>query len=357
MNKLVSIIILTYNNSKYYNQCLSSIFRQSYNNIEIIISDDCSDKFNEYEIKKFIDLNKKESIKNIIINKNKENIGIVKNYNKALKLTKGQYIFYLCMDDAFYDERVIEDCVNYFERTEYDIFTGYKDVYDETLNNYIRTLPRYNEVEFLKENNAKKLYEKLCLGSFISGSNTPFSRRILDKYGYLDEDYNYLEDYPRYLNISKSGCKIGFFNRKIIKYRLGGITTSGIINKKLLQDLKLVTEKECIDYLKKNWNKEWLKTKKLIAWGSGDCFINSLNKVDRKFEYIIDSNEDIQGNKIEDMKVFKPEILLNENKDEIFILIFTYANYFDIIPWLEEHGFEEKEHFFVCNPNILEVIK
>ena len=57
------------------------------------------------------------------------------------------------------------------------------------------------------------------------------------------------------------------------------------------------------------------------------------------------------------MKVFKPEILLNENKDEIFILIFTYANYFDIIPWLEEHGFEEKEHFFVCNPNILEVIK
>lgn len=356
MQKRISIIILVYNNFRFYKDCLISIFQQTYENIEIIISDDGSENFNKKELLEFIKDNKGKNIKKVIINENEKNMGIVKNYNKALSLIEGDYIFYLCIDDVFYDNKVIEDCVNYFEANNYDIFTGYKDVYDESLKKYIKTLPRKNEVNFLKENNATKLYERLCVSSFISGSNTPFSKKLLNEYGYLNEDYYYLEDYPRYLELSKKGCKIGFFDRKIIKYRMGGITTNGIINEKLRADLKIVTESLCSEFFKGNWNGSWLKKKKLIAWGSGDCFINCLNKFERKFDYVIDSNINFQGKKIQGINITFPETLLKENKEEIFIFIFTYANYFDIIPWLEKHGFKEKENFFICTPNILEVI-
>ena len=40
--KLVSIFIPNYNNGKYLNECISSAINQSYENIEIIVSDDCS---------------------------------------------------------------------------------------------------------------------------------------------------------------------------------------------------------------------------------------------------------------------------------------------------------------------------
>ena len=41
-NPLVSICIPTYNGKRYIDQCISSAMNQSYNNIEIIISDDQS---------------------------------------------------------------------------------------------------------------------------------------------------------------------------------------------------------------------------------------------------------------------------------------------------------------------------
>lgn len=41
-NPLVSVIVITYNSSKYVLETLNSVAAQTYDNIELIISDDCS---------------------------------------------------------------------------------------------------------------------------------------------------------------------------------------------------------------------------------------------------------------------------------------------------------------------------
>lgn|GEM_PF-1410636 len=354
---LISVIVLTYNNCSYYRECINSIFSQTYNNIELIISDDCSSNFYKDEIIDYVDKNKKNNIKNIIMNINEKNLGIVKNYNKAIRLSNGQYIFYLCIDDVFYDNKVLEDVVNYFKNTDSLIFTGYKDVYDETLTKYIKTLPRPLEVELLRKNNPKFLYENLCKGSFISGSNTSFSRKLIDKYGYLDEKYLYLEDYPRYLQLTKKGCNISFYARKLIKYRMGGVTTTGEINNYLRKDLFLATTCECKDYFLEIWDKKWYQREKIVAWGTGDCFQRSLGLIDFKIDYLVDSNKEVQNTEICGLKVNSPEILKHEDKDNIFVFVFSYANYFDIANTLDSYGYVEYKNYFICTPNILSVIK
>lgn len=358
MNKtLITVIILVYNNVNYFKECIGSILNQTYTNIELVISDDRSENFNKDELSQFIDLNNTGNIKNVIINENEKNLGIVKNYNKAISLSNGEYIFYLCIDDVFHDNKVLEDVVNYFKETGNLIFTGYKDVYDLTMTKYIKTLPRPIEVELLKRNDSKTLYENLCKGSFISGSNTPFSRELIKKYGYLDEKYFYLEDYPRYLKLARLGCKIDFYDRKLIKYRMGGVTTVGEINDYLREDLFLAALSECKEYFTKVWNNGWMKCKKIVGWGTGDCFKSSLELINFKIDYLIDSDKKVQNTDICGLKVYSPEALKNEDKNNIFVFVFSYANYFDIADTLNNYGYNELQNYFVCTPNILSVIK
>jgi len=353
---LVSIVILSYNNFCYYKECLSSVIKQSYSNIEMILSDDSSEYFNEKEIIDFIRENSNGNIVNTIINRNSENLGVVKNYNKALKLSAGEYIFYLCIDDELYDKDVIQDVVNNFKNTNELIFTGYRDLYNEDMTVKLKTLPRENEVEFIKKMHGYELYEKLCLGSFIAGCCTPFKSELLNR-GYLNEEYFHLEDYPRYLSLLKNNIDIGFFDRILIKYRQGGITTSGKISEKLKKDIELVELSEKPEFYKNNFYVNWLNKKRIIAWGIGECFTECIESYSLNIDYLIDSNKNLNNTYKSGFKIYNPDILVYEKeKNDRFIFIFSYANYFDIAKELDKLGFIEKRDYYLCNKQILDLI-
>jgi len=82
-NKIFTVIILSYNNLQYIEECLQSVLNQDYGYIEIIVSDDCSDNFDMIKIEKHIKDNRKDNIVNFIINRNEKNLGIVRNLNKV----------------------------------------------------------------------------------------------------------------------------------------------------------------------------------------------------------------------------------------------------------------------------------
>jgi len=58
-SNLVSVLVLSYNNLQYINECLNSILEQSYPYIEIIISDDFSSDLQKDELEYYIKSNKK----------------------------------------------------------------------------------------------------------------------------------------------------------------------------------------------------------------------------------------------------------------------------------------------------------
>lgn len=116
MKNKVTVGILTYNHEKYIEKCLKSVFELEYENLEIIISDDGSkDKTCEI-INKFI----AESHKNVtvIVNQNRENIGLTANFNKVFfEFATGDYFIVLGGDDIFSNYN-IEENLSYFNLDE-----------------------------------------------------------------------------------------------------------------------------------------------------------------------------------------------------------------------------------------------
>ncbi|WP_459478697.1 glycosyltransferase family 2 protein [Clostridium saccharoperbutylacetonicum] len=359
---LVSIITLSYNNSKFYRDCLTSVFKQTYKELELLIVDDCSKNFEKEEIMKFIENNNINKI-DCSIRQNKKNTGIVRNYNDCIKRAKGEYIFYLCIDDALYDEKVIEDLVKYFKQTDSDIVTGYMDYYDPNLKGFIKTYPDECIKNRINASNTDEVIETMTHLNIFPGACTPFRKRIIEKTGSLDENFILLEDYPRYIEILKKGIPINFIERKLIKYRLGGITTNNKKNPILENDLKRVRELNIKNYMEKNitnkFDKILYKGKVQIGWGISNGFIGSYSYleeiINKKIEYLVDSDENKVGNQICGKTVFNPEKVLNKFNN-IFIWIFSDTYYCHIADKLKEHGLKEFVDFSHGTKEYIEIM-
>jgi glycosyltransferase involved in cell wall biosynthesis len=102
--KLVSICLASYNQEKYIDECLNSILQQSYSNIEILISDDCSND-NTFEKIRKIFFKNKSRFKIKIFRQNK-NIGISKNFNFLYKRASGDYLVFFGGDDIMENEKI-----------------------------------------------------------------------------------------------------------------------------------------------------------------------------------------------------------------------------------------------------------
>ena len=101
-NTLISVVMATYNGEKYIAEQIDSVLAQSYDAIELIICDDeSSDKTVE-----IIELYMKAH-PCIRLYQNSENLGFVKNFEKGIGLSSGQYIA-LCDQDDIWERNKLE---------------------------------------------------------------------------------------------------------------------------------------------------------------------------------------------------------------------------------------------------------
>lgn len=96
---LVSLVVLTYNQEQFVRETLDAVLSQDYNNLEIIVSDDCSldgtfKVIGEYK-------SQYRGPHTLIVNKNNDNIGLVRHYNNVLSnFVHGEYVFCSGGDDV-----------------------------------------------------------------------------------------------------------------------------------------------------------------------------------------------------------------------------------------------------------------
>ena len=112
---LVTIIVLTYKDFSGLNKTMEAILEQTYQNIEIIISDDGSENYQE---EMFLPFKRKaeERNKKIILKHLDQNEGTVKNINGALELATGDIIGFLGCGDYYASREIIKEVVEEFLR-------------------------------------------------------------------------------------------------------------------------------------------------------------------------------------------------------------------------------------------------
>lgn len=94
----ISIIIPIYNVEPYIENCLYSVFNQTYKNIEIILIDDCGTDKSIEIANKVITLY--QTSHNIKIIHHKQNQGLSAARNSGVKIATGDYIYFLDSDDS-----------------------------------------------------------------------------------------------------------------------------------------------------------------------------------------------------------------------------------------------------------------
>jgi len=125
--KKITIGILTYNHEKFIEKCLSSVLALKYDNLEIIVSDDCS-RDNTFSVVKNV-VGSSQTSHKVITNRNEINLGLAQNFNKIFyELASGDFMITLGGDDA-----IIE---NYLERGIYH-FSEDKDIMMVDFNAFI----------------------------------------------------------------------------------------------------------------------------------------------------------------------------------------------------------------------------
>lgn len=123
----ISICIPQFNRIQYLLKSLQLIAFQSYDNIEIVISDDCSTDDTEEQIKNII-YNFKYPI---VYHKNIVNRGYDFNYRNCISLATGDYAFVIGNDDSIFGNESIQFLVNYLVQNNYpDI--GYCNMIEES---------------------------------------------------------------------------------------------------------------------------------------------------------------------------------------------------------------------------------
>lgn len=105
----VSVIMAVYNNEKTLPEAINSILSQTYKCFELIIVDDCSSDDSMEVIKDYAKQDDR-----VVLIKNEMNLGLPISLNKAIKISKGDYIVRMDGDDICIVDR-LEKQVGYIK--------------------------------------------------------------------------------------------------------------------------------------------------------------------------------------------------------------------------------------------------
>lgn len=204
----VSIITSCFNRKETIRGAIESVLAQDYQDIEYIVVDGAStdnslDIINEY----------KERIDIIV---SEPDHGMYEAINKGIRMATGEIIGLVHSDDFLYDNHVISDIVNIFEETKADF------VYGDGV--YVNS----DDTTKLVRNWIGGQYYRWKVGmGWLPLHPTCYIRRdVMLREGLYDETYHIAADTDllvRYLY--KAQLKVVYMKRKIIRMRMGGLST------------------------------------------------------------------------------------------------------------------------------------
>ena len=211
----VSIITSTFNNASTIEDCLESIFSQTFLNIDILIIDGDSSDDTLLKIKKI-----SNKFNNIRVFSEKDK-GIYDALNKGVDLAKGDIIGFVHSDDFLASSEIISEIIKKISSENFDGV--------------------YGNLDYVKKNNTNKIVRKwkscefdynLLKKGWMPPHPTFFIKKsVFKKHGLFNLNYSISADYDFMLRIlSDKSLKFGYIPKVITKMRVGGESNRSLKN-------------------------------------------------------------------------------------------------------------------------------
>lgn len=173
---MVSIVIPMYNMEKYVADCIESCLDQTYNDIEIIVVDDCSTDKSIEVVKKFG--------MNISLAFSCENKGVSAARNRGMQHARGEYIVFLDADDMLTPNSIMARAKYLDANRNVSMVWGKAYKINQERNNY-----KWGYRKCMASYGSLEVYSRRCNAQTIM-----WRRRVFEKYGLYYEGLRSKED-------------------------------------------------------------------------------------------------------------------------------------------------------------------
>ena len=210
----ITVITPVYNGEDTITQCIESVLNQTYSDVEYIIMDAVS-KDKTLEI---INGFASKKIK-LISKKDKSSCDAI---NNAISVATGNIVCFLCSDDMYADDQVLEKVAKVFESDQKTSIVYSDIIYVNRTD--IRKVERYWKSSPFKLG----LYRK---GWLVPHTSLFIKRKALLEHGSFNIEFGMAADYElSYRLLEKYRLKSVYIPQILVKMRSGGVSNSSIKN-------------------------------------------------------------------------------------------------------------------------------
>jgi glycosyltransferase involved in cell wall biosynthesis len=193
----VTVIALCYNHERFLIECLDSIASQTFQDFQLIITDDCSRDSSPQKIESWIAANRPDAL----FLRHTKNKGICATLNEAMSHARGEFISMIATDDAWEPDK-IDRQLAFMRSLARDVAVVYSDAsqMDESGNR----LPK----NFIEAHRAApdmpsgRIFPALADGNFVPAMATLIRRDAIEAVGGYDERLTY-EDFDMWLRLAQ----------------------------------------------------------------------------------------------------------------------------------------------------------
>lgn len=242
-----SIIILTNNRKQLLKQCLDSLIATGLSENEIILVDNGSSDGTSEMVKNY---------ENLILVKNKKNLGVAKARNQGVKKAKGKFIIFLD-DDTLIKKAKFSEIMDFMKKDSNVAIVGPKILYpDGKIQESARKFPTPLAVLWRGTFLARAFpnahfYKDYILADFdhrmpkevdwVMGACQVIRRETFDKIGFLDERYFFgYEDIDFCFRAKKAGFKVIYYPFAEIIHYYRRKSARSVLNRAKFEHLKSI---------------------------------------------------------------------------------------------------------------------
>jgi glycosyltransferase involved in cell wall biosynthesis len=212
---LVSVLMASYNHEHYIGEAIESVLNQSFDDLELVIIDDCSTDNSKKVIENYQAKDKR--IRAVIHDKNE---GIAKTANDSIKEAKGKFISFLASDDVWFPFK-LEKQVKVLQSNDDKIVWSDGEIINsagfstgQSVTQRMQTPPKRSGY----------LFQELLKEDIIFGQSVILRTEYAQQIGF-DESFRYVNDHLFFVNLSRDH-EFYFVPEILAKYRVHGSNVS-----------------------------------------------------------------------------------------------------------------------------------